>query len=346
MVRMFDYCFDYQIFSLNFIYILAILFLLLEMMSSTFTYLPPANSSSYCQQKYGKNMSFIPESEMRKKSPPILLSQPGSGNSWTRLLVEYSTSFYTGSLEIDDKEYKSIYAGERACGIRMSAIKGHPKDLIYDKTLNIIKINNKATRSKCRRGEIHDFNKAVVIIRNPLYAIWANYQLQTTKLHSGKIKLEKFNISDWISHLDNATIEWSNVHTNLFKPLHSFFPADHLIIVKFEDFKKTENATNIQILNDIVKFLNYETSMDKLECAFKLAQKPKVHRTHTNEDVSLSTAYRSIGEKNFCAFTSRLNSFSNFFGYGNSNRPFNCSKNINASMKIDSSDKNGNSRIF
>ena len=81
-----------------------------------------------CNQKYGKP-AFIPLANAREKRPsyekrpPVLMSLPGSGNSWVRLLIEYSTGIFTGSLEIKDMEYRYIFRGENHCGLRMSVIK-------------------------------------------------------------------------------------------------------------------------------------------------------------------------------------------------------------------------------
>ena len=45
-------------------------------------------------------------------SPPLLLSFPGSGNTWLRLLIEYSTATYSGSI-YGDKTLFKILPGER-----------------------------------------------------------------------------------------------------------------------------------------------------------------------------------------------------------------------------------------
>ena len=52
-------------------------------------------SRSYCSSKYGKR-SLLPSNSQRL--PPILYTFPGSGNTWSRLLIEYSTGIFTGSI--------------------------------------------------------------------------------------------------------------------------------------------------------------------------------------------------------------------------------------------------------
>ena len=49
-----------------------------------------SRSQAYCSEKYG-NLTYIPESQMFDQFPPHLMSLPGAGNSWLRLLIEYAT---------------------------------------------------------------------------------------------------------------------------------------------------------------------------------------------------------------------------------------------------------------
>lgn len=58
--------------------------------------------------------------------PPLISSLPGSGNSWSRLLIEYSTGYYTGSI-YGDKSLIDIFPGEPYCGRKW--FKAHPGQL-------------------------------------------------------------------------------------------------------------------------------------------------------------------------------------------------------------------------
>lgn len=49
-----------------------------------------------CMNLYGRR-DYIPVHTMMKKIPPLISSLPGSGNSWSRLLIEYATGYLTGS---------------------------------------------------------------------------------------------------------------------------------------------------------------------------------------------------------------------------------------------------------
>ena len=60
-----------------------------------------------CMKYYGQR-DFKPVQTMMKQIPPLISSLPGSGNSWSRLLIEYSTGYYTGY--IDDLRITKGYA--------------------------------------------------------------------------------------------------------------------------------------------------------------------------------------------------------------------------------------------
>ena len=65
----------------------------------------------------------INNSTIQQWSPPLLYSFPGSGNTWARLLIDWSTGVYSGSF-YTDKTLLSILPGERKCDRSVSIIKG------------------------------------------------------------------------------------------------------------------------------------------------------------------------------------------------------------------------------
>lgn len=77
-----------------------------------------------------------------QKHPVFLYTFPGSGNTWTRLLLEYATGYYSGSV-YGDKRLLPMFPGNRCgllvrylrhlciigenvCGPMVSVIKAHP----------------------------------------------------------------------------------------------------------------------------------------------------------------------------------------------------------------------------
>jgi hypothetical protein len=71
---------------------------------------------------------FLPQITAATNSPPLLLSFPGSGNTWVRLLIEAATGYFSGSIDLSDTELKKSFPGEDVCGLTVSCVKGHPSD--------------------------------------------------------------------------------------------------------------------------------------------------------------------------------------------------------------------------
>jgi hypothetical protein len=65
----------------------------------------------------------INNNSIQQWSPPLLYSFPGSGNTWVRLLIDWSTGVYSGSF-YTDKTLLSILPGEIKCDRSVSVIKG------------------------------------------------------------------------------------------------------------------------------------------------------------------------------------------------------------------------------
>jgi len=87
-------------------------------------------------QKHCKTMSF------RKSGLVVLLvSYPGSGNSWVRQLLETTTGIYSGSLPCDSTYIKAGMIGEGIKTGNVIVVKTHKvaKFLEYDKVIYIIR---------------------------------------------------------------------------------------------------------------------------------------------------------------------------------------------------------------
>ena len=103
-----------------------------------------------------KRMSF---QNSGTPGPVALVSYPGSGNSWARVLLEEATGIYTGSVYCD-KHY--LFSGMIGEGIS---------------TDNVIAIKSHSSVEEM----VQYSNKVIYIIRNPLKAIVAEYTRQTAK---------------------------------------------------------------------------------------------------------------------------------------------------------------------
>lgn len=72
----------------------------------------------YCSKRYGHRKYLF----RRKEVPPVLWTFPGSGNTWTRLVIEFATSKYTGSV-YDDRSLRAALPGEIRCDRSVVMIK-------------------------------------------------------------------------------------------------------------------------------------------------------------------------------------------------------------------------------
>lgn len=124
-----------------------------------------ALTDQQCHEKYGNHtLTWIAESVMFDKYPPHLLSQPGSGSSWLRQLLEFSTGFHSGSVDTFDFEYlePGHFAGERACGLRMCVLRAHPHH--FDFTRGQLRFRHNYIRDKCKRGLIREIKRLIILV--------------------------------------------------------------------------------------------------------------------------------------------------------------------------------------
>ena len=108
-------------------YILAIFFIFCELIESIVAESKENyDSSLLCtnreaqSRKYLNREIFIGDTHY----PPLLISFPGSGNTWMRLLIEYSTGIYSGSIYAD-KSLFEIMPGEPFCDSSVGVVKVH-----------------------------------------------------------------------------------------------------------------------------------------------------------------------------------------------------------------------------
>ena len=98
-------------------------------LSAKASWLPFANMPITCNisncRKIVPHRKFIIDHLPRVNAfvPVLLYSFPGSGNTWCRLLIEWSIGIFTGSM-YDDKSLVNILPGESHCDLKVSAIKG------------------------------------------------------------------------------------------------------------------------------------------------------------------------------------------------------------------------------
>lgn len=129
-----------------------------------------------CRPKYGRLRYF---GEKEKRSPPMLYTYPGSGNTWGRLLIEHATGIYSGSI-YNDATLVNELPGEFTCDRSVSVIKVHPHTHTATKLLNG---GFHSDNMKCKRGGLRQFDKAILLVRDPFDSIWSEFQRRVTQSH-------------------------------------------------------------------------------------------------------------------------------------------------------------------
>jgi len=134
--------------------------------------------------------------------PPLLLSYPGSGNTFLRTLLEYATGLHSCSIYMTDKELQNVFPGEHICDRKCGIIKGHPTDFIIRGQMDLknqltkkgdkrdkLRGTSKFMRRKCAKGGIQHFSKAIFLIRDPFPSILSDFQRVATNSHEGTLTL-------------------------------------------------------------------------------------------------------------------------------------------------------------
>jgi hypothetical protein len=245
-----------------------------------------------CNASYA-NRDFLPWNATRQ--PAMLLSHKGSGQTWTRLLLEYSTGIVTGSI-YNDIYLKSLFPGEISCVNRQAVVRAHPDDVHLTSSRNglHVKIEFIGYDAKCLRGKANRFEKFLVIIRDPYRALWSEYQRRVTLgAHNEGIEQSKFNQSAWEEDLLEKSaleyaVQWPRIYKEIFRDTTRSF-----IIVQYEHLANPN--TRIATLKKLVDFLQLGViSEDRLKCAFFLAENPIVKRSvDAKAMVTIDQAYQS-----------------------------------------------------
>lgn len=243
----------------------------------------------YCSKQYGA-LDYIPEAKMFERYPPHLLSFPGAGNAWLRLLIEYSTGFYTGSMGNEDHEYlgKNGFVGEKACGLRLAALRAHPH--FFDFVNGKLRFRHNYQRDKCKRGLVRELKRMLILLRNPYDTLWAYYQLLNSLSHNEYLTTSTFDQNTW---LYTAPIMAEHMNKELYrivKPIVDTYPPEDITFVRYEDL--ADPSKRVDALRGVLRFMQYNATDERLECAFLLADKPSVHRNpHDPNRVTAKTAY-------------------------------------------------------
>ena len=261
-----------------------------------------------CHTEHGYRR-FFNQKQRARNLPPLLWTFPGAGNTWIRMLLDYSTGIYSGSI-YGDPSLLPLLPGEGRCDRSVVAVKAHPAHLdsfdFVPTPAGTLRLNltRKPQYAKCSS---YRFDGAIVVTRDPFRAIWAEYKryvnwrevvagrpsgegmsqgcrlaLRAQSLHSGALLRACFDHGHFAHHAAHLARQWKHAwfHYGRFK---SQFRANRLLTVSFEDL--VDKARRAAVLRQMVDFVGPQPkARDRaLECAFRLADSPHIHRDKRTE---------------------------------------------------------------
>ncbi|XP_045215816.1 WSCD family member CG9164-like [Mercenaria mercenaria] len=201
-------------------------------------------------KEFMSNLS-CPSATFLKTPRPLvaLASYPGSGNTWTRELIEVVTGTLTGSIYTDWN-----FKGSEMCPARgkIYIVKTHDPN------------NRTVSHDKCREMGIYTLNytKAVLILRNPYEALLAEFNRQQSLHNSwnpgvGLAPKSDFETSRWKKFVKKESETWKNMAIYWL----SIFRKPVYVLI----YDALWNYTVIEMYK-LSQFLNITTTLKSLYC--------------------------------------------------------------------------------
>jgi len=238
-------------------------------------------------------------------SGAVLASFPGSGNTWSRMLLEYASGYYTGSI-YNDITLMPVLPAEGVRTHEVLAWKAHTFPSQY--------VDN------------YKPAKVVLLVRHPISALWSEFQRRMNVEagsrggggHVAAIKTlsnsDKTSFKSWSSCMACRWIQYITAHLQLAQVIP-------LKILLFERL----SVDTINAMREVLEFLGVnEIDEDRLLCATRLADHPLVHRPPAN--FTMHDAFKSFPEQ-ACTIlrtieqTDQGRLIMRLLGYGNSIKP-------------------------
>lgn len=245
-------------------------------------YAGPSMTREQCKAKYGQLKYFKPS---EKRLPPMLYTFPGSGNTWGRLLIEYATGIYSGSV-YNDRTLLQALPGEFTCDWSVSVIKVHPHT---HNAAALLHGGFNSDNMKCKRGRVQKFEKAVLLIRDPFDSIWSEFQRRLTQSHVAGIPSSYFDWFRWQANAANMAYKYWEMWQMQYTAIERELPRENVLYIKYEDLK--DKDTRVNAMHDVARFLGVDSSPEQLECSFILAENPGAHRKLDKDSMTKKVAY-------------------------------------------------------
>lgn len=120
-------------------------------------------------------------------APPLLLSFPGSGNTWLRILIKHLIGYGTASI-YNDPTLSHMVPCEGHCTHRVAAVKAHPNDILLTENKQLLAKHNPAVQ-KCFAGST--WSRVLFVGRDPFDSLFSDFHLFVTGSHSGTADFNK-----------------------------------------------------------------------------------------------------------------------------------------------------------
>ena len=281
----------------------------------------PGEDAAVCLRRYGYRR-FFNRLQRSRHLPPLLWTFPGAGNTWLRMLLDYATGIYSGSV-YGDPSLLPLLPGEGRCDRSVIAVKAHPSHIDSNDFISagagLLKLNisRKPQYAKCAPLR---FSGAIIVVRDPYRAIWAEYKrhvnwreivvgkpfgsesgspecrqaLRSQSLHSGALLRACFDAPHFHHHAQHLARSWRHAwyHYGRFRTM----PNTRLLQIAYEDLVNPRKRVHVlRRMVDLVGGSQLRVSDEALRCAFTLAENPHIHRSKTAEQnravTSIEDAY-------------------------------------------------------
>jgi len=238
----------------------------------------PSNNQANLNCDQFRNKTLIDIEHMFDRNITLLISYPGAGNTWVRLLIESVTGVLTGSVYTKDESLEKIFEGEDRCGVRLSVVKGHP--FSFDPCGDYLCLTNgpRDMLQKCKRGMIPNFKKFIFVARNPMKTFVAEFQRFLTMSHNatGIPRITKYVNARFKGTSSTLAQEMSYGWDNKIYPMMKRYTPDNFLVLKYENL--LDKATRMEELRRVPTFLGFPLSEERLQCAFGMSESDSIHR--------------------------------------------------------------------
>ncbi|XP_014675639.1 PREDICTED: WSC domain-containing protein 1-like isoform X2 [Priapulus caudatus] len=172
-----------------------------------------------------------------KTFPPVALASfPGSGNTWTRHLIELLTGYFTGSIYNDAPSYFKGFIGEMENSTAGTTVveKTHGYGV----------------------NTVHMYQKVILLVRNPYDAAVSAYNRKLMLDATRSAPEKAFSEKGWRRASRRLVLKWRTLN------LSWLSHAKQLLVVYYEDMLVDTSAQ----LRRIVDFLGVDVAPNGLRC--------------------------------------------------------------------------------